>query len=363
LHRTIYALGLSSADPDHAFTPLATLEGQHIPIHFEGDALYTRQSEHAVIMCRVSPDCTSIIPLARLVDPDDVQVCLLHSAQEANLTSSTQPKPVLATYHTASHTLLFRQQSVEIFGAAPAPSDPPLPGQPTPDLHPLATHRLPFRLNSINVSPRRTGVSGAVHRAAPPLDLLVRFDSYFPWPVNMLHHFVLTPDEHGAAPYDPAPRMVRAWESGVALFVPADAALGRWGGGCAVWLDAEDGAEAAVQRVCVGMLNGEAREETEWIAAAAAETGDDLEEPANAEGLAVAELGPARWEAEPQQVAYGAPVAAQEVASAGVTAELGRQVAREGRDWLGVAVEEKEGRVAVIGEGGKVQVWDYAELA
>lgn len=79
-----------------------------------------------------------------------------------------------------------------------------------------------------------------------PINILIRFSSGYPWPVNMLHHYSLEPD----ASYDPSsyidmnnlpyhfpPTLRQSIAAPVRLFGVSDMAIGAYG--TAVWFDTQ----------------------------------------------------------------------------------------------------------------------------
>ncbi|KAI0630815.1 hypothetical protein C8Q77DRAFT_1232241 [Trametes polyzona] len=124
-----------------------------------------------------------------------------------------------------------------------------------PRLEAIATYKWRWRIDALIAQPRlgSPGASGASTSRPPLIDLLIRFDTWFPWPVNILHHFVLapnpsydpsaanTPSHPAALPYalstpEGAPFMVHSIPSPLRIFTPSDVALGVHG--TAVWIDA-----------------------------------------------------------------------------------------------------------------------------
>ena len=97
--------------------------------------------------------------------------------------------------------LTFHKQWIFLYYLhAPPPSLTGFSSDSTPTLQPIAQYKWRWRIDSISVAPRRSTshpsftMSSRDGGALPTIDLLIRFDTYYPWPVNILHHFVLPPN-------------------------------------------------------------------------------------------------------------------------------------------------------------------------
>ncbi|KAI0358228.1 hypothetical protein OH77DRAFT_1253981 [Trametes cingulata] len=139
------------------------------------------------------------------------------------------------------------------------------PTQEPPTLDAIATYKWRWRIDSLVAKPRREppGLSiassdGKWTTNPPLIDILIRFDTWFPWPVNILHHFVLAPNpsytpstfsstDASTFPYilssapdaeshADGPFMVHSIPSPLRIFTPSDIALGPYG--TALWIDA-----------------------------------------------------------------------------------------------------------------------------
>ena len=175
----------------------------------------------------------------------------------------------------------------------------------------------------------------------PAIDLLIRFDTWYPWPVNILHHFVLPPnpsfspaafaldltsDAPQGLPYltpaAGAPLMAHAISSPLRLFTPSDMVLAP--SGTALWLDASTDSATPSQ----------AGDHGQRIA------GRVLPAPApprEGEGEG------ARWWGE-----GGGPMVFH--------------MQEEDDGWNRLALDEEEGRVAVGTVYGRVHLIEYAPL-
>lgn len=178
--------------------------------------------------------------------------------------------------------LVLRESVLEMYFLPPSALRPSstTEGRDAHTLRPAVTHKWMWQINSLAVTER---VSWVHERAATrcatcngqghvvdedkakdgeqlhrivcackyrPLSLAVRFDSYFPWPVNLLHHYVLQvplPDGAGRgpalapmltqAPYALPPVLTHTIPSTVRLFGHSELALGRFG--TLLWTDSE----------------------------------------------------------------------------------------------------------------------------
>ncbi|KZT25346.1 hypothetical protein NEOLEDRAFT_1133717 [Neolentinus lepideus HHB14362 ss-1] len=207
--------------------------------------------------------------------------------------------------------ILFRTISLEIYLLPHAPSStasqsssPPLisPNTNFQIVNPVALYKWQWRIDSVSVSfqtesKRRyasqlnplsseKSASNGKDKIYEPtaMHLFMRFDSWFPWPVNLLHHFVLYPNPSyvptphptltsNSSPESPTsdsplspnesarthvvfpsslnpltdlpylaaahqiPTLVSSISSTVRLFAPSDMVLGEWG--TALWLDTQ----------------------------------------------------------------------------------------------------------------------------
>ncbi|THH22128.1 hypothetical protein EUX98_g8245 [Antrodiella citrinella] len=110
-------------------------------------------------------------------------------------------------------------------------------------IDPIAAYQWQYRIDTVEYSIPRLRQSHPASRYPPPITLLVRFDSYYPWPVNLLHHFVIHPNPHfdptvpTSTPYAPQPQPIAVIASPMRMFTPSDLILGPYG--TAVWIDAQ----------------------------------------------------------------------------------------------------------------------------
>ena len=116
------------------------------------------------------------------------------------------------------------------------------------DLRIKKLHRWPFRIDSIVFRPRNPTDDPKLtpcHAPVPPIDIFARFDTFYPWPVNLLHHFIIIPklgprgmgsSGEDDLPFMLPPMMEMMYTSPLRHFTPNDLVIGR--NGTAVWLEA-----------------------------------------------------------------------------------------------------------------------------
>ncbi|KAF8547779.1 hypothetical protein OG21DRAFT_1424220 [Imleria badia] len=155
----------------------------------------------------------------------------------ASLTNTPQPDDRVQAIHIAhDYALVVRIQSIEIYSTTPRPSL--LAPRGAPIAYPLAQFKFQWRTDIVVLCAQHTPAS----TLPPPIHLLVRFGSIYPWPVNVLHHYRLLPNpgyillttEYNL-PYDPRPCPTDTIGSPIRLFGQSAMALGRYG--TVLWLD------------------------------------------------------------------------------------------------------------------------------
>ncbi|CAK5273814.1 unnamed protein product [Mycena citricolor] len=98
-------------------------------------------------------------------------------------------------------------------------------------LEPISSHVWQWKLDSASMVFR----AGPASHWPRPVDLLVRFSSLFPWPVNALHHYHLDSPRLLPTAYVAQPTLTRTLASPVRLFARFDMCLGPFG--TALWMD------------------------------------------------------------------------------------------------------------------------------
>ncbi|KAJ7497952.1 hypothetical protein B0H11DRAFT_1997986 [Mycena galericulata] len=190
-------------------------------------------------------------------------------------------------------------------------------------IEPIASHTWQWRIDSVSLAYQRSWAA-ASRGAEPSINILVRYASLFPWPVNALHHYVLPCDESYDArdditannsPYLAEPVLIRTFASPIRLFARWDMVLGSYG--TALWIDSH----------------------TEDYFAHAVE-GQRLA------GTLFTTVDP------------GALVAALNDQVASATASMVYHV-REDDGWIRIAIEEEEGKIAVGTSTAEITVFEY----
>lgn len=290
------------------------------------------------------------------------------------------------------HVLTFCKQWIHLY-ALPAPpdstamvlADPP----PPVECDPLASHKWQWRIDSLVVAPRMlpaasaqmctTGCedhvvgTGVEVEAFPPVDVLIRFDTWFPWPVNILHHYVLAPnpafspspfpssaslsDETSSASPDSdpassspsrstpylhaggAPAMAHSIPSPIRLFTPSDMVLGRRG--TALWLDAQAYESGPAQAGDHGQrIAGRILAAPPFPLPPSAREGGRNREGGSGEGQGGDRVSPGWFgEGEGPMVFH---------------------MQEEDDGWNRLALDEEEGRIAVGTVYGRVHLFEYA---
>lgn len=110
-------------------------------------------------------------------------------------------------------------------------------------LHPIVQHRWPWRIDTVVISAQAVWPRTQL-RLPAPINILIRFGSLFPWPINLLHHYELRPNtfyvqsnsiSEENLPFQFPPILRQTFGSPVRLFAPTDLVLGSCGS--AMWID------------------------------------------------------------------------------------------------------------------------------
>lgn len=257
-------------------------------------------------------------------------------------------------------------------------------------LPPIALHRWTWRLNSLSVTERVSYATRELQHPYKPLSMLIRFDSYFPWPVNVLHHFVLPVDPF----FDPAstvpeltmsswpplawrntqsnhdtPLPSQPWKlppviesiipSAIRLFGRGETMISNYG--TAIWLDSEpDSIPTGSASFSISMtgntpvirtLNDEPEPEDPAdinVGGATAGVASDMGERIAGRRLAV-QVPETNDEA--QEMASNRARSQQEKITIFAT--------REDDGWTAFAMDEGAGRLSIADFNGNVQVWEF----
>ena len=260
--------------------------------------------------------------------------------------------------------LTFCQQWIHLYALPPDGVQQSLGDTPI-ELDPIAQHRWPYRIDTLIILARRPHPllrqlrpSSTSPKSHPtPICVLLRFDSWFPWPVNILHHFILPPNPHfdphtytrvrpgtlepprelpylrSSHPVPLKPYLVDSMPSPIRLFTPTDMVIGPYG--TALWLDAQTDPIALSQAGDRGQRI--AGKVLRWPPPPAEETNG----PRHAVDLQV-------------QLSEGDTNAGH-----GWKSGMVFHLREENEEWGRLAVCEDEGRIAVSCVDGRILVYDY----
>ncbi|KIJ65450.1 hypothetical protein HYDPIDRAFT_167143 [Hydnomerulius pinastri MD-312] len=298
----IFSIDFEEEDPESAFVTLDAIDGRRELHLLNGSTLITRNLEDGGAIC-----------LWDLNNLKQEKLQLLNP-------SLTQNDRCQAMHLRDDYILVIRVQSVEIYSAIPRPNILPVRGAPI--AYPLAQHRFQWRTDTVTISEQLSWSSGPP--APLPINVFIRFGSIYPWPVNILHHYILAPNPMYARdrettqynlPYRIEPQAVQTIGSPVRLFGMSAVALGRYG--TALWLD---------------------NHTQEWLGPS--ELGQRLA------GKLLAPMG---------GLEQGIPAGQSDSSLASMVFGV-----REDDAWNRVAMDEESGRIAVGHSNGVITLLDYA---
>ncbi|KAJ7221949.1 hypothetical protein C8J57DRAFT_1536514 [Mycena rebaudengoi] len=214
----ILGINFSASDPDTAFTTLSVLEDVSEGLHaFSASTLLTKFGEHRLNLRTIeNPEFT-----VELQNPQ-----------------YTVPKECLDARISCSYAVVVRTVTLELYALSSfrAASGPRI-------IEPFASHVWQWRVDSIAMAYQPSWPT-ASRGLEPSLNILVRYASLFPWPVNALHHYVLPSNESyvvtndidtNNSPYLSEPVLIRTIASPIRLFARSDMVLGSYG--TALWID------------------------------------------------------------------------------------------------------------------------------
>ncbi|KAI0343361.1 hypothetical protein BDW22DRAFT_1345110 [Trametopsis cervina] len=244
---------------------------------------------------------------------------------------------------------------------------------------PLASHKWIGRLDTIDVTAERCHPletqfvrldNGGEPEdiAAPLVRILIRFASMFPWPVNILHLYILPPNpsfnmnertsDEGSgnhlpylspssdnAPAEPsvAPYLVTSLSSAVRIFTPSDSAIGPYG--TVMWLDAQTDLLNVAQvgdrgqRVAGALFNDDPRSRSVQAARPLRHSLDSVQE------LAPGSIADRIW----------SHVRGQQTRRS----EMVFHVQEHDDNWVKIGMCEDEGMIAIGELEGQVSVYKY----
>ncbi|KAJ7623631.1 hypothetical protein FB45DRAFT_980455 [Roridomyces roridus] len=294
----IMGIDFTANDPESAFVTIQQLDFTESLHTFAGSTLLTKFDDNR-------------LNLRVLENPD--------SSVELQNPSHTQQKECVDALVTETYAIVVRTTTLELYSLSPFRS-----GSSSPVLEPIQTHTWQWRVDSVCMVPQPS-YTATSRGVPPPLNILVRYASLFPWPVNALHHYVLpcnpsydalVPlEEVNNLPYLRDPVLLRTFASPIRLFARWDMVLGSHG--TALWIDShtEDYFDHAVegQRLAGTLF-----------------TNVDVDEPV-------------------------LPLSDQGVAA---TASMVYDV-REDDRWVRIAIEEEEGKIAVGSSTAEITVYEY----
>ncbi|KAJ3743768.1 hypothetical protein DFH05DRAFT_1400248 [Lentinula detonsa] len=318
----VLAFDPSASSPESAFIPLITLNtaAKNI-LSLTGNTLFFRTMNNELKILDIVRPLYELKLEDRqpLLPPNQVISQVLHFAVVHN-----------------DYAIILRPKTLALYdlNAFRRGSHPPLVS-----LSPVQVHEFQWRIDSCvmqrQISPSAPHSSNEFKPCS--VNILIRYSSLFPWPVNLLHHFILHPNHlynsstsggrsstatgfaltSNNLPYNFPPVLSRTIVSPVRLFAITDMALGSYG--TAVWLDSHTDYHAEVGQRLAGLMLGFSKDK--------AETGGD-----NASAV--------------------------EQSSTRASMVFG---AHETDDWNRVAIDEGGGRTAVGSITGEIIIDDYID--
>nr|GAT53489.1 predicted protein [Mycena chlorophos] len=146
-----------------------------------------------------------------------------------------EPKECLDAIISDNFAVLMRTTTLEVYSLASFRAST---GSHT--LEPVSSHTWQWRIDSVSLAYQPSSRADGL----PAINLLIRYASLFPWPVNALHHYVLPRDpSYNVAedvtpnnlPYTSRAVLIQSIASPIRLFARWDMVLGRYG--TALWID------------------------------------------------------------------------------------------------------------------------------
>ncbi|KAL4266682.1 F-box domain-containing protein [Pleurotus pulmonarius] len=170
------------------------------------------------------------------VDDPDTETSLFNPA-------NPQPDECHSVFIHTDFLMVLRGKTFEIYDLFIFRNADPDLVEPQRTLEAVACHKWQWRLDSGCLVPQMSHFA-AQQKSLPPIYILARFGSWFPWPVNILHHIQLTPNPaYGDSlvvsqtnlPYLMPPAIMQTIASPIRLFSITHMVLGKYGS--AVWID------------------------------------------------------------------------------------------------------------------------------
>ncbi|KIM44443.1 hypothetical protein M413DRAFT_24939 [Hebeloma cylindrosporum] len=211
----ILSLDLEAVDPDHAFVTSLTIdEPAKNVLHFANSILLIRDNNEGLCLLDV------------------------HNPQaEVELRNENPPPPAhfLDAIITPAFVLLLRMTTLELYAL------PPTMPFTTTTLYPIVVFQWPWRIDNAGMTQRHPPPG---YQGKSAISVFIRFSSYFPWAINILHHYEIRPNAYFSnaspisatnLPYEFPPVLRETIGSPVRLHATSDLAIGPYG--TAVWID------------------------------------------------------------------------------------------------------------------------------
>ncbi|KAJ7825421.1 hypothetical protein B0H14DRAFT_2820863 [Mycena olivaceomarginata] len=289
----ILGIDFSAGNPDSGFVTLQTLDNVDESLHvFSGSALLTKFGDMRLLL--------------KTIENPDFSV-------ELQNPSHNEQKECIDGIVTEKYAVVVRTVTLELYSLSSFRAE-----SGARVIHPITSHTWQWRVDSVSMAYQPSWAS------EPPINILVRYASLFPWPVNALHHYVLPCDEaydprddvaaHNK-PYFTEPVLIRTFASPIRLFARWDMVLGAYG--TALWIDSH--------------------------------TEDYFDHAVEGQRLA----GTLFTTVEP-----GTAVVPLDEQGISATASMVYQV-REDDSWVRIAIQEEEGKIAVGTSTAEITIFRY----
>ncbi|KAF8956938.1 hypothetical protein BDZ97DRAFT_1707518 [Flammula alnicola] len=206
-----------ATDQEHGFVTAAAIPEEVHAIHlFSNSSLLTRDGNGALYFWDINSPQSKV------------------ELQNPHL---QQPMQLLDIIITEGFIMVLKLMTLECY-AFPSPVS--LFGGSTV-LHPVFVYQWPWRIDNAAMILRHRPPRS---HARTPISIFIRFGSYFPWAINILHHYEIRPNTHffkdgpisqGNLPYEFPPVLRETIGSPVRLHATSDMSIGAYG--TAVWTD------------------------------------------------------------------------------------------------------------------------------
>ncbi|CAL1714421.1 unnamed protein product [Somion occarium] len=342
---SVYSINLESEDPESVFSLISEFPSARYPIIMHGSRFLS---------------ANHITNTTQVIDTESGDlICVLCTPLVNNdpTLSGFEDFRCLDAVVWQQFVLIFRQNWIHLYKIPNRSQASTLhsnsPDHP-PEIRPVATHKWPWRIDSLEVSTHDSFVSRHARFMSQPLppnqppmiNILLRFDSWYPWPVNTLHHYTLSPcssyhRSSAVLPYlaaDSIPFMETSITSHMRLFTPSDLTIGQYG--TALWIDAQSDLTSSTQAGDLGQrLAGKvlrSERDSSW----------DSDRPLLKPGL-------------PGVLLLTNELEENMGTSGSLVPVMVFGVWETHSEWSKVAVEEGEGRIALGSVEGRICVMDY----